>query len=140
MKGRLFFYTVMIIIIITSCSKHSSVNLRYSIINDALKCKGAPYKYGGTTIKGFDCSGFVQYVYAKNGINLPRTVSSIETVLRKTKSPLKGDLVIFGNPKHIGIYLGKNIFIHASSSRGIVTDDIRKEWYKKRFKGFFTYF
>lgn len=125
---------------IMSCAKHSTVRLRYSIVSDALNCRGAPYKYGGTDMWGFDCSGYVQYIYARNGINLPRTVSGMEGVLRKTKSPLKGDLVIFSNPKHIGIYLGNSSFIHASSSRGVVEDDLNKEWYKKRFRGFFTYF
>lgn len=130
----------LFLLISVSCTKYSRVQARESIASTALKYKGVPYKYGGTTPKGFDCSGFVQYVYKKSGIVLPRTVSQMEKVLRKTKSPLKGDIVIFHKPLHTGIYLGNGKFIHASSSRGVVIDKLSEQWFKKRLKGIFTYF
>ena len=124
----------------TQCAKYSRITMRENIADEAIKYKGTPYVYGGNNPSGFDCSGFVQYVYKKNGYELPRTVSNMEKVLKKTKSPLKGDIVIFENPKHTGIYMGNGMFIHASSSRGVVIDNLNQSWYKKRLKGIYSYF
>ncbi len=124
----------------TQCAKYSRITMRENIADEAIKYKGTPYVYGGNNPSGFDCSGFVQYVYRKNGYELPRTVSNMEKVLKKTKSPLKGDIVIFENPKHTGIYMGNGMFIHASSSRGVVIDNLNQSWYKKRLKGIYSYF
>lgn len=85
---------------------------------------GVPYVYGGTTPSGFDCSGFVQYVYAHNGlyqIQLPRTTyDQINVGTPVSKSNLQpGDLVFFGSassPHHVGIYISLNLFIEAPHS------------------------
>lgn len=111
--------------------------LRKAIVLEALKYRGTPYVYGGTSPKGFDCSGFVQYIHQKFGIDLPRTVKLMEERGRwvKRNELIAGDLVIFHNPRHVGIYASKGTFVHASSSRGVVRDKLDKEYYRKRFVG-----
>jgi cell wall-associated NlpC family hydrolase len=68
---------------------------------------GIYYIYGGTTTAGFDCSGFTQYVFAKVGINLPRTAEAQRQATTPVSNPRPGDLVFFGAPAHhTGIYAG----------------------------------
>lgn len=88
------------------------------IISYAYTFLGIPYLSGGTTTKGFDCSGFVQYVYAHFGIKLRRdTYSQIKQGIPVDKAKLMpGDLIFFGttsDPGHVGIYVGNNSFIHS---------------------------
>jgi hypothetical protein len=103
---------------------------------------GTPYRYGGTSpITGFDCSGFVQYVFARNAVKLPRTSRQQAKVgsamPRSFKSLAPGDLVMFaerGEPiSHVAIYAGHNRIIHATSSGGSVRyDDLgtpRGQWF-----------
>jgi len=116
---------------------NDEIELRKSIVHEALSHKGTRYVYGGCSPKGFECSGFVQYVYGKLGIKLPRTVKDMESECCwvKQKDLIAGDLVIFHNPRHVGIYASKGTFVHASSSRGIVRDQLDREYYRKRFVG-----
>jgi cell wall-associated NlpC family hydrolase len=92
---------------------------------------GVPYVYGGTTTSGFDCSGFTQYVFAKNGVRLPRT-SREQAQVGMALSPewravAPGDLVMFAEQgeriSHVAIYAGHNRIIHSSSSGGGVRFD-----------------
>ncbi|TES94254.1 MAG: NlpC/P60 family protein [Candidatus Cloacimonadota bacterium] len=117
--------------------KEDEKDLRKEIVIEALKQRGVRYLYGGSSPSGFDCSGFVQYVYKKFGIDLPRTVKAMEKEGKWVKRDdfIAGDLVIFHNPRHVGIYAGKGKFVHASSSRGVVLDRLDKEYYRKRFVG-----
>lgn len=101
-----------------------------NIEKTALKYLGVPYVWGGCSPSGFDCSGFVQTVYKENNINLPRTTLEL---LKQPKSIArkKGDLVLFAMPnggRHVGIYLGQNKMIHASSTRGVVVEEISSYW------------
>jgi cell wall-associated NlpC family hydrolase len=134
---------IILILILTGCvsSAKGRVNtVRQSIVNDAKKYIGTPYKYGGTSAKGFDCSGFTQFIYKRDGIDIPRTVTEMEKSFKKTKNPSIGDIVTFNNPNHVGILVGNNKFIHASTSRGVVIDNLSDSWYKKRLNGYFTAF
>lgn len=94
-----------------------------SVVAIARNYIGVPYRWGGTTPSGFDCSGFTQYVFRKAGVNLPRTSAEQGRVgTRVSRSELRpGDLVYF--PGHIGIYVGNGQFIHSPSPGKRVTID-----------------
>jgi len=94
-----------------------------SVLAVASRYMGVPYRWGGTTPAGFDCSGFTQYVYGLLGKELPRTVAqqrgAVRIIPRSQAQP--GDLVIFGDT-HIGIYAGGNMMYdapHTGSSVGL---------------------
>jgi cell wall-associated NlpC family hydrolase len=104
----------------------------------AVKMVGKPYRFGGTTPAGFDCSGLIQYSYKQAGVNLPRDTDG----LLRTSAPLRGqhlrrgDLLFFdqeGKKKsHVGIYLGDGRFVHApSSGKQVRTDRIDSPYWKK---------
>jgi cell wall-associated NlpC family hydrolase len=85
-----------------------------SVVGVAMKYQGVPYVYGGATPAGFDCSGFVQYVYAQFGIALPHSSSAQGRLPRIAPSAAQpGDIVVFDGGSHVGIYLGGNMMIHA---------------------------
>jgi cell wall-associated NlpC family hydrolase len=100
---------------------------RRRVIEQARSLLGAPYKYGGTSPAGFDCTGFVQYVFNQAvAVALPRR-SAEQIGVGEAVSPLEmqpGDLVYFNIDKedslHIGIYVGQGRFIHAPSTKGVV--------------------
>ncbi|MCK4807047.1 MAG: C40 family peptidase [Candidatus Aegiribacteria sp.] len=121
----------------TPCPGEESSSVVESILNDAVSYLGVPYVYGGTDGNGFDCSGLAWRVFNDNGIPLPRIVSDMETlgiaVDREDLQP--GDLLIFNNPKHTGIYLGDGEFIHCSSylDRGVVITPLSHSNYSRRY-------
>jgi cell wall-associated NlpC family hydrolase len=96
------------------------------LLATALRFQGVPYRNGGSDPSGFDCSGFVQYVFAQHGLALPREVRDQYragvAVDRQAVEP--GDLVFFQTvsrgASHVGIALGDGAFVHAPSSRGVV--------------------
>lgn len=111
------------------------------LIAEAHKVIGTPYRAGGTTPKGFDCSGFVGYTYKKVGVSLPRSSGAMykkgKPVSLKQLAP--GDLLFFKTSKHKGIshvaiYIGKNRMIHATS-KGVKVDSIHQSYWKQRFVG-----
>ncbi|HET6988229.1 MAG TPA: NlpC/P60 family protein [Kribbella sp.] len=92
---------------------------RARVLREAARLKGTPYRYGGTTPRGFDCSGYTGYVYKKAGKKLPRTsraqYSATKHITRRAAKP--GDLVFFKSGRgvyHVGIYAGGNMLWHAS--------------------------
>jgi peptidoglycan DL-endopeptidase LytE len=125
----------------TSTSRVASVS--YSKVNaliaEAKKYIGVPYAWGGSTPSGFDCSGYLNYVFKQVGITIPRTVASIWDATKKVSSPRVGDIVFFqtsnNGPSHAGIYLGNNKFIHAGSSTGVTISDMTSSYWKPRYIG-----
>lgn len=111
------------------------------IVATGKKYIGVKYVFGGTTPKGFDCSGFLQYVFKQHGINIPRLADE-QYKLGKASNTSQlepGDLVFFSTyepgASHCGIYVGNGNFMHASSSKGIRIDALSNEYWKPRFLG-----
>ena len=103
---------------------------------------GKPYKYGGKDEKGFDCSGFVCFVYKQSeNIEIPSySVDQYKLGKSVAQNDLKfGDLIFFNTtgriPSHVGIYIGNNSFAHASSSSGVNIASLKGGYYAKRYVG-----
>lgn len=112
------------------------------LVTFAKKLVNIPYKFGGNSIFGIDCSAYVKKVYGLLGIELPRTArEQFQTGETVDKDELSiGDLVFFRTyasfPSHVGIYLGNNLFIHASSrGKKVTIDSLETPYYLKRFIG-----
>ncbi|ALA53201.1 peptidoglycan-binding protein [Shouchella clausii] len=109
------------------------------LISSAQSAIGVPYAWGGTSMSGFDCSGFIQYIFRQNGVSVPRTASEQWNKGTSVSSPSVGDVVFFetykAGPSHNGIYIGDNKFIHAGSSRGVEVADMNNSYWKPRYLG-----
>jgi cell wall-associated NlpC family hydrolase len=110
------------------------------LTKSALRFLGTPYVFGGTSTSGFDCSGYVQHVFAMLGISLPRTADAQFYAGHATKGGLRpGDLVFFQTyepgPSHVGIYLGNGQFAHASSSHGVMVSHLSDSYWAARYLG-----
>src|SRR5699024_5489403 len=109
------------------------------VIGHAKELIGTPYEWGGTSPSGFDCSGFIQFVYEKEDKTLPRTVREVWNYGSLVDEPSIGDLVFFetyqAGPSHMGIYLGNGDFIHAGSSEGVTISNINAEYWHQRYIG-----
>ena len=114
----------------------------YALSGTALSLRGAPYKDGGIDPSGFDCSGFVRYVYEQHGVAMPRQVRDqfrIGTnVDRDRLEP--GDLVFFSTvapgASHVGIMIGGDQFVHAPSERGVVrVESLTQQYWSSHFIG-----
>ena len=112
-----------------------------NVIRTARQYIGVPYKFGGDTPKAFDCSGYLQYVFARHGMKLPRTADLQFKLGRSVPSSRleAGDLVFFSTyepgASHCGIYLGNGEFIHASSSKGVRVDKLNDDYWKAKYYG-----
>jgi peptidoglycan DL-endopeptidase CwlO len=110
------------------------------LTRSALRFLGVPYVFGGTSTTGFDCSGYVQHVFALLGISLPRTADAQYYAGHKIVGGMKaGDLVFFQTyapgPSHVGIYIGNDNFVHASSSHGVMVSSLTDSYWAARFIG-----
>lgn len=110
-----------------------------NLTRDALRFLGTPYVFGGTTASGFDCSGYVQHVFAMLGVSIPRTADAQYYAANRIKGGMKaGDLVFFQTyepgPSHVGIYLGHGKFVHASS-HGVMVSSLSDSYWQNRYLG-----
>ena len=140
--------TLFLLLLLSACSGIKPIPTTPSGLNALLQyansLQGAPYRYGGHSPQtGFDCSGFVSHVFARNGVTLPRASEDMAKQL-PTLAPgawQRGDLVFFntnGRPySHVGIYLGEQRFIHAASSRSgrVMVSDMTDAYWQPRFNG-----
>lgn len=113
-----------------------------ALVADALQLQGVRYRDGGSDPGGFDCSGFVWYVFSRQGIAVPRTVASqFQTGARVRPDALRpGDLVFFhtgSSPaSHVGMVVGTDLFVHAPSSHGVVrTERLSAPYWASRYVG-----
>ena len=112
------------------------------VIKLANSLLGIPYVYGGSSVDGFDCSGFIHYIYSNAGFNITRK-SSLDYFMNDTTivaNPVPGDVVFFKNTyiptvSHMGVYIGNNQFIHAGSS-GVEVSNLSYEYWDTRFVAF----
>lgn len=130
------------IVISTSIPAMASASSINELVSSAKSYIGSPYKYGGTSpVTGLDCSAYTQRVFRDNGITIPRdTVSQYAKGTPISRANLKtGDLVFFNTNgvrvSHVGIYVGNNNFIHASTSRGVIISSLNENYWKPKYLG-----
>ncbi len=114
----------------------------HAVVSTALSLRGAPYRNGGTGPAGFDCSGFVAYVFAQHRLQVPRTVPEQYRLGRRVdvRRLQPGDLVFFSTvargASHVGIAVSSAEFVHAPSSAGVVrVEALRSSYWSSRFIG-----
>jgi len=121
----------------TACQASGSMQ---AFFHDVTRFFGIRYRFGGQTPEGFDCSGFVRFMYDRVfNIPLPRSSQEMAAIGRKiSRDELKpGDLVFFQTKgtriNHVGIFIGSDTFVHSSLSKGITEDNLKQNYYDKRF-------
>lgn len=139
---RIMFTVFACLLISTFTHDTASASTSTSLVSSAKAQLGTPYRYGGVTSSGFDCSGYTQFVFNKEGISIPRTTGQqYATGKPVSKSNLEtGDLVFFNTSgrgvSHVGIYIGSSNFIHTSTSKGVMISSINDPAYwGKRYIG-----
>lgn len=127
---------------ITISPSATGLQLYSRVLEIGHSLKGIPYVFGGNTIAGFDCSGYINYVFSQSGMKITRKSSADYFMHDSTKvtNPIPGDLVFFKNTymagiSHMGIYLGNNEFLHAGS-KGIEVSKLTYTYWKDRFVAF----
>jgi cell wall-associated NlpC family hydrolase len=123
-------------------ARKADESIKDRLLRVARRMLAVPYRFGGTTLWGLDCSGFVQKTFAFLNLDLPRSArEQFREGAKVAKADLSpGDLVFFRTyaeyPSHVGIYLGDNRFVHASSRERMVTvESLDTPYYVKRYIG-----
>lgn len=153
---RLFFISLAFLVLIGGCSSkpsHTTTSVSNAELAQSLQSEdktkklwseyqswqGTPYKYGGTSKSGVDCSAFVQSVFYKaQNKSLPRTTNSQSNAGYEVsyEDARAGDLIFFKTSwkdKHVGIYLGNNAFMHASTSKGVIISRLDNPYWSSVF-------
>jgi cell wall-associated NlpC family hydrolase len=149
---RLFAAAALLLTLSSSASATTIQEARDQVVADTMKYLAVPYLWGGEhPDTGLDCSGFVQLVYRNAGLNLPRSTALQfrETQRLRPREVRPGDVIFFSmdhpggsRVDHVGIYVGKGYFVHASVSSGIHIDSLLNPYYLNRlisvrkFRGF----
>ncbi|OME75947.1 hydrolase [Paenibacillus sp. FSL A5-0031] len=139
MKKRLVVFLSCMMLFIGGGSVLAEKSASSELTDSVNEVIGTPYKWGGTTVKGFDCSGFILHIFNQFDVNLPRTSKSQAEVGNKVdKEELReGDLVFFNTSgrgiSHAGIYIGEGKFAHSSSSKGVTISKLSDDYYEKRY-------
>lgn len=129
--------------VLNSTSAQQALENRNSILEQSKKYMGVKYVWGGTTPKGFDCSGYVRYVFQKAGVSVSRSafVQMGQGVIIAKEDLQCGDLVFFSNTgrngsfcSHVGIYIGNGKMIHCGSSKGVVIVDLDASYWVKHYQ------
>ena len=115
--------------------------IKLSMLTSIDRYRGVPYKWGGDTMKGMDCSGFTMKVFGESAnLNIPHNAAAQYKLGAKiNRRQLKfGDLVFFRDIEskgvsHVGIYIGDETFVHASLSKGVINSSMNQDYYKKRY-------
>jgi cell wall-associated NlpC family hydrolase len=143
MKGRCIFVLIFfsgISLFFSACGiKKITSGLGMEVAREAHKYIGVPYKYGGRSPNGFDCSGLVWYIYKQHGVSLPdasyKQASSGVKVKRGDLVP--GDLIFFqtnGRIHHVGLYVGGNKMIHAPGmGKSVVKTSLKDKYYRTHY-------
>ncbi|WP_194972786.1 C40 family peptidase [Aquiflexum lacus] len=150
LKSRilLILITITIPIFFSSCSSTKKIRNQNinKVIDTARSYRGTPYRYGGTTRSGIDCSALIFHSFQPVGINMPRTSEAQSKMGKKVNESRleKGDLVFFSTGKskrkvsHAGIVTensrGNIIFIHSSTSLGVTEDKLDNSYWSKAFR------
>jgi cell wall-associated NlpC family hydrolase len=142
-KTLIPFLTIFSLFIVFSrCSFRSEPdkvwNLRSKVVGLTLSLIGFPYKYGGKDIQGFDCSGFVSYIYGCYGLTMPRTAKKqgkLKPRIRLSQAR-PGDLMVFKLPNgwHTGIMVDRDTFVHSPSRGGRVRKESLNNYWTSRLK------
>ncbi|WP_294902842.1 bifunctional murein DD-endopeptidase/murein LD-carboxypeptidase [Tatumella sp. UBA2305] len=117
-----------------------NVDVKTKIMDQYADWKGVRYRMGGDTKRGIDCSAFVQRTFREQfGLDLPRSTSGQQDTGSKiARNKLRpGDLVLFragSTGRHVGIYLGNNNFVHASTSSGVMISNLNDSYWKTRYR------
>mgnify|MGYP000023427293 CR=1 FL=1 len=138
----LAFQWVLVLSLVNGCARTPVANppatpASLSAVDLAASMIGKPYRYGGATPQGFDCSGLVYYSFQRAGIDVPRSTERQRQHSRVvTSTPARGDLVFFNqegrNSSHVGIVLGDNRFVHApSSGKRVRVDSLNDPYWQK---------
>lgn len=110
--------------------------IRDDVVKKAQGYLNLPYKFGGASPQGFDCSGLVLYLYNQHGFTMPHGVIHMRPTLRLTKLPRKGDVIFFLNDNniagHVGIYIDEERFIHAPKEGAVIRYEKLKHPYWQR--------
>lgn len=115
----------------------------WQAVGDVLRLQGQPYRYGGDSPeRGFDCSGLIWYVYAKQGVRLPRSALAMAQELPAVAGgpPQPGDLLFFnadGGPfSHVGLYVGESAFVHApGNGKPVMRSSLLQPYWSQRLAG-----